>query len=99
MLQVHSQRGVAYETNALHIWIQFHGALRARNAHITVYDITTWSWVNLVHPSLVPRHPIFHTRPAALSKNRVWTRSLVKLRLNLTTVLACCRTNQIAQVK
>ena len=25
-------------------------ALCARNAHITVYDVTTWSWVNLVHP-------------------------------------------------
>ena len=23
-------------------------ALCARNAHITVYDVTTWSWVNLV---------------------------------------------------
>ena len=29
--------------------------------------------------SLVPRHPIFRARPAALSKNRVWTRSLRKL--------------------
>ena len=35
--------------------IQFHGALRARNAHITVYDVTTWSWVNLVNP---PGHSI-----------------------------------------
>ena len=50
VLQVHSQRGVACETNALHVWIQFHGALRALNAHITVYDVTTWSWVNLVNP-------------------------------------------------
>ena len=25
-------------------------ALCARNAHITVYDVTTWSWVNLVNP-------------------------------------------------
>ena len=32
-------------------------------------------------------------------KNRVWTRSLVKLGLNHTSVVACCRTNQIAQVK
>ena len=55
VLQVHLQRGVAYETNVLHVWIQFHGALRARNAHITVYDVTTWNWVNLVHP--------FHTQP------------------------------------
>ena len=30
-------------------------------------------------PSLVPRHPIFRARPAALSKNRVWTLSLRKL--------------------
>ena len=29
-------------------------ALRARNAHITVYDVTTWRWVNLVHPA--PAH-------------------------------------------
>ena len=38
VLQVHSQRGVACETNALtcHVWIQFHGALCAHNAHITV---------------------------------------------------------------
>ena len=46
----HSQRGVACETNVLHVWIQFH-ALCARNAHITVYDVTTWSWVNLVNPA------------------------------------------------
>ena len=50
-------------------------------------------------PSLIPRHPIFRARPAALSKNRVWTRSLVKLGLNHTSVSAHCRTNQIAQVK
>ena len=25
-------------------------ALFARNAHITLYDVTTWSWVNLVNP-------------------------------------------------
>ena len=28
-------------------------ALCARNAHITLYDVTTWSWVNLVNPSTV----------------------------------------------
>ena len=49
--------------------------------------------------SLVPRHPIFRACHAALSKNRIWTRSLVKLGLNHMSVLACCRTNQIAQVK
>ena len=27
-------------------------ALCARNAHITVYDVTTWSWVNLVNPTV-----------------------------------------------
>ena len=42
-------QGVACDTNVLHVWIQFHGALRARNVHITVYDVTTWSWVNLVN--------------------------------------------------
>ena len=25
--------------------------LCARNAHITLYDVTTWSWVNLVNPN------------------------------------------------
>ena len=49
--------------------------------------------------SLVPRHKIFRARPAALSKNRVWTPSLVKLGRNYTSVASCCRTNQIAQVK
>ena len=55
----------------------------------------------LHHPpiSLVPRHQIFRARPAALSKNRVWTPSLVKLGRNYTSVVSCCRTNQIAQVK
>ena len=36
--------------------------LCACNAHITVHDVTTWSWVNLVNlllGSLVPRpHPV-----------------------------------------
>ena len=49
--------------------------------------------------SLVPRHQIFRARPVALSKNRVWTRSLVKLGRNYMSVVACCHTNQIAQVK
>ena len=49
--------------------------------------------------SLVPRHQIFRARPAALSKNRVWTPSLVKLGCNYTSVVSCCRTNQIAPVK
>ena len=62
MLPVHSQRGVACETNALHVWIQFHGALRGRNAHITVYDVTTWSWVNLVHPLYVGMAPTRNIR-------------------------------------
>ena len=52
-----------------------------------------------VRGSLVPRHQIFRARPAALSKNRVWTPSLVKLGHNYTSVVSCCRTNQIAQVK
>ena len=61
VLQVHSQRGVACEANALHVWIQFHGALRARNAHITVYDVTTWSWEN----------PSFAPRPRPFTRNKV----------------------------
>ena len=31
--------------NVLHVWFQFYTALCARNAHITLYDVTTWSWV------------------------------------------------------
>ena len=38
----------------MRVWIQFHGALCARNAHIIVYDATTWSWVNLVNPRAYP---------------------------------------------
>ena len=53
----------------------------------------------LLHASLVPRHQIFCARPAALLKNRVWTRSQVKLGRNYTSVVGCCRTNQIVQVK
>ena len=53
----------------------------------------------LLSPCLIPRHQIFCTCPAALSKNRIWTRSLVKLGCNHTSISACCRTNQIAQVK
>ena len=48
--------------------------------------------------SLLPRHQIFCACPAALSENRVWTHSLVKLGCNYMSVSACCRTNQIAQV-
>ena len=29
-------------------------ALCARNAHITLYDVTTWRWVNLVNPTRCP---------------------------------------------
>ena len=53
----------------------------------------------LLSPCLIPRHQIFRACPAALSKNRVWTCSLVKLGCNHTSTSACCRTNQIAQVK
>ena len=44
-------------------------------------------------------HQIFHVRPAALSKNRVWTHSLVKLGHNYMNVSACYCTNQIPQVE
>ena len=30
-------------------------ALCARNAYITLYDVTTWSWVNLVNPGRLRR--------------------------------------------
>ena len=43
-----SQGGVAYETTCLDPSSSV--ALCARNARITVYDVTTWSWVNLVNP-------------------------------------------------
>ena len=43
-----SQRGVACET--IHVWIQL--AYCVHNAHITVYDTTTWSWVNLLSEPL-----------------------------------------------
>ena len=42
---------VVCKTNVLHVWFQFY-SLCARNAHITLYDVTTWSWVNLVNPLL-----------------------------------------------
>ena len=66
--------------------------------------LTAWTGLEnttltLQRASLVPRHQIFRVHPAALSKNRVWTPSLVKLGCNYTSVVSCCRTNQIAQVK
>ena len=51
-------------------------ALCARNAHITLYDITTWSWVNLVNPfhifmthtnsSIVAMGPLKQTKQATI---------------------------------
>ena len=38
---------------------------------------------------LVPRHPIFRTHPAALSKNKVWTRSLVNERIGMLRQSDC----------
>ena len=46
-----------------------------------------------------PQTPNFSCVPCSLSKNRVWTRSLVKLGRNYMSVLVCSGTNQIAQVK
>ena len=43
-------------------------ALCARNAHITVYDVTTWSWVNLVHPEFSGE---------TLTSEREWQRAYV----------------------
>ena len=34
-------------------------ALCARNARITVYDVTTWSWVNLVNPLYEPQRSLW----------------------------------------
>ena len=70
------------------------------------YSIDTWFLTN-VNSSCCSEciendcQLIFCAHPAALSKNRVWTRSLplVKLGSNHTGVTTCCRTNQIAQVK
>ena len=42
-----SQRGVACETI---VSGSSSMALYARNAHITIYEVTTWSWVNLKNP-------------------------------------------------
>ena len=69
VLQVDLQRGVACKTNALHVWIQFHGALRAHNVHITIHDITTWSWVNLVNPDKIWEWPGDEARS---SPNSMW---------------------------
>ena len=46
-----SQRGVACETI---VSGPSPMALCARNAHITICDVTTWSWVNLVNPTVTP---------------------------------------------
>ena len=45
----------------LHVWIQYSMAVCARNAHITVYDVTTWSWVNLVNPRQSKLHAFVQT--------------------------------------
>ena len=56
-------------------------------------------WVQLANvPVVSSPDQIFRAHPAVLSKNRVWTRSPVKLGLNHTSVSARCCTNQIAQV-
>ena len=86
VLQVHLQRGVACETNVLHVWIQFHGTLCAHNAHITVYDVTTWSWVL----------PYWWPSLCVLSKDL--KSSLIQPKLHVT---ACCywQTQQLCQLK
>ena len=45
---------------------------------------------NSVSSSLVPRHQIFRARPVALSKNRVWTRSLVYERSGMLSHQSDC---------
>ena len=50
-------------------------ALSARNPHITIYDVTTWSWVNPVNFERGTRDANFgfdEERVARLSPERVW---------------------------
>ena len=67
--------------------------------HLAGYSMQVLEWEDMRDFSLLPRRQILRARPVALSKNRVWTHSLVKLGCNHTNVSACCRTNQIALVK
>ena len=67
--------------------------------YLAGYSMQVLEWEGMGDFSLLPRRQIFRARPVALSKNRVWTRSLVKLGHNHMSVSACCRTNQIALVK
>ena len=50
---LHSQKGVASGT-----YMSGSGtmAFYTRNAHITAFDVTTWSWVSLVNPRSI--HPV-----------------------------------------
>ena len=52
-------------------------AVCARNVHITVYDVTTWSWVNLVNPGHPAAHGASGVRSVPLS---------AKTLPNLTTI-------------
>ena len=83
--------------------------LMTHEAHFVVQHFaralsTKWSksyeevmdWVQLANvPVVSSPDQIFRAHPAVLSKNRVWTCSLVKLGHNHTSVLARCRTYQI----
>ena len=40
-------------------------ALCPLNAHITLYDVTTWSWANLVHPETIARGKLVLQAPIA----------------------------------
>ena len=78
VLQVHSQRGVACETNR-YMSGSSSMALCARNAHITVYDVTTWSWVNLVHPlKHAGRYIVVENDGGQFPRNCVWTSRVVR---------------------
>ena len=74
-------------------------ALCARNAHITVYDVTTWSWVNLVNPATweegkVAWYPPFahaRTSPIMDKLHVVVIRRTTKLDIRLAVWQLCLR--------
>ena len=55
-----SQRGVACKTDVLHVWFQFY-SLCARIAHITLYDVTTWSELSEPRMALLFNNAVCNT--------------------------------------
>ena len=66
--------------------------------HISFGFIVQWTfWLRERGYLVLSPDQLICMRPAALSKNKVWTHSLVKLGRNYMSISACCRTNQTAQ--